>query len=66
MDMKVIPQLNVQQLKTRLESAGDKPLVLKATKAMGADLQLAPEDAMKLASMNTSFLSEGKVVIVLN
>jgi len=46
--------------------AGDKPLVLKATKAMGADLQLAPEDAQRLTAMNTGFLSEGKVVIVLN
>jgi hypothetical protein len=40
--------------------------VLKAAKATGADLQLAAEDAKKLASLNTSFLAEGKVVIVLN
>lgn len=46
--------------------AGDKPLVLKAAKAQGADLQLAPEDAKKLAALNTSFLADGKVVIVLN
>lgn len=46
--------------------AGEKPLVIKATKATGADLQLAPEDAKKLAAVNTSFLAEGRVVIVLN
>lgn len=46
--------------------AGEKPLVLKASKATGADLQLAPEDAKKLAALNTSFLADGKVVIVLN
>lgn len=46
--------------------AGDKPLVIKAAKAQGADLQLAPEDAKKLASLNTGFLADGKVVIVLN
>lgn len=46
--------------------AGEKPLVIKALKASGADLQLAPEDAKKLASLNTSFLADGKVVIVLN
>lgn len=46
--------------------AGEKPLVLKAAKAAGADLQLAPEDAKKLAALNTAFLADGKVVIVLN
>lgn len=46
--------------------AGEKPLVLKAKSATGADLQLAPEDAKKLASLNTGFLADGKVVIVLN
>ena len=45
---------------------GEKPLVLKAAKATGADLQLAPEDARKLAALNTSFLADGHVVIVLN
>ena len=48
------------------QKAGEKPLVLKAAKATGADLQLAPEDAKKLAALNTSFLADGKVVIVLN
>ncbi|MBL9038214.1 MAG: hypothetical protein JNG84_06870 [Archangium sp.] len=46
--------------------AGEKPLVLKASKSTGADLQLAPEDAKKLAAVNTGFLSEGRVVIVFN
>jgi hypothetical protein len=46
--------------------AGEKPLVLKAAKATGSDLQLTPEDTKKLASLNTSFLADGKVVIVLN
>lgn len=46
--------------------AGDKPLVIKAAKADGADLQLAADDAKKLAALNTSFLADGKVVIVLN
>jgi hypothetical protein len=48
------------------QKAGEKPLIIKALKATGADLQLAPEDAKKLASLNTSFLADGKVVIVLN
>lgn len=48
------------------QKVGEKPLVLKAAKATGADLQLAPEDAKKLASLNASFLADAKVVIVLN
>jgi hypothetical protein len=58
----------VQSLEEAQKSmkAGDKPLVLKAAKAKGADLQLTPDDAKKLNAMNLSFLSEGKVVIVLN
>jgi len=48
------------------QKVGEKPLVLKAAKATGADLQLAPEDAKKLAALNSSFLADGKVVIVLN
>ncbi len=46
--------------------AGEKPLVIKASKATGADIQLAAEDAKKLAAVNTAFLAEGRVVIVLN
>ena len=46
--------------------AGEKPLVMKAAKATGSDIQLDPEDARTLASLNTSFLADGRVVIVLN
>ncbi len=46
--------------------AGEKPLVLKAAAAEGAELRLSAEDAKKLASLNTGFLADGKVVIVLN
>ncbi len=46
--------------------AGDKPLVLKATKANGSDLQLDSADAMKLLATNAGFLAEGRVVIVTN
>lgn len=58
----------VQSLEEAQKSmkAGDKPLVIKAAKATGADLQLNPDDAKKLAALNASFLSEGRVVIVLN
>lgn len=58
----------VQSLEDAQKSmkAGDKPLIVKAAKANGAELTLGAEDAKKLAAMNTSFLSEGKVVIVLN
>ena len=46
--------------------AGDKPLVLKATKATGTDLQLDPADALKLLATNAGFLAEGRVIIVTN
>ncbi len=45
---------------------GDKPLVLKATKANGSDILLASDDAKKLRDINAGFLTEGKVVIVTN
>ncbi|MHB8874169.1 MAG: LPP20 family lipoprotein [Myxococcaceae bacterium] len=45
---------------------GDKPLVLKASKAKGSDLVLAAEDVKKLAEANNSYLAEGRVVIVTN
>jgi len=45
---------------------GDKPLVLKAFKAQGADILLASDDAKKLRDINAGFLTEGKVVIVTN
>jgi hypothetical protein len=46
--------------------AGDKPLVLKASKANGSDLQLDSADAQKLLATNAGFLAEGRVVIVTN
>lgn len=46
--------------------AGEKPLVIKAAKASGADVLLPQEDAKKLVSMNPPFLAQGKVVIVFN
>lgn len=48
------------------QRAGDRPLVVKAAKADGADLTLDAEGAQKLASLNTGFLADGRVVIVLN
>ncbi len=45
---------------------GDKPLVLKASKASGPDLLLASGEAKKLREINAGFLTEGKVVIVTN
>lgn len=42
---------------------GDKPLVVKAVKAQGADLVLGAEAAQALAS-RPAFLSEGRVVIL--
>lgn len=46
--------------------AGEKPLIIKAAAATGSDLKLSADDAKKLAALNTSFLADGKVVIVLN
>ncbi len=46
--------------------AGEKPFVVKAEKTVGVDVQLTADDAKKLASINTSFLADGRVVIVLN
>lgn len=46
--------------------AGDKPLVVKATKASGADVLLPADEAKKLVSANPPFLAQGKVVIVFN
>jgi hypothetical protein len=45
---------------------GDKPLVLKASKAKGTDLVLAADDVKKLGETNNSYLAEGRVVIVTN
>jgi hypothetical protein len=46
--------------------AGDKPMILKASEAKGTDLVLADADVQKLNSTNTSFLSEGRVIVVTN
>ena len=58
----------VQSLEEAKKSmkAGDKPLVLKASKASGVDLALAEADVKKLIESDASYLSQGKVVIVLN
>jgi hypothetical protein len=58
----------VQSLEDAKKSlrAGEKPMIVKAEKSAGADLQLRTDDVKKLASLNTSFLADGKVVIVLN
>jgi hypothetical protein len=46
--------------------AGEKPLLLKASKANGADVSLLANDAKKLAAIDASILASGRVVIVLN
>jgi hypothetical protein len=58
----------VQSLEEARKSmkAGDKPLVVKATKANGTDVLLPQDEAKKLASSNPPFLAQGRVVIVLN
>lgn len=50
----------------KVARVGDKPLVLKATKAEGTDVVLASDDSKKLKEINAGFLAEGRVVIVLN
>jgi hypothetical protein len=46
--------------------AGERPLVIKAAKANGSELVLGTDEAKRLAAIDTSFLTQGKVVIVLN
>lgn len=46
--------------------AGEKPLVIKAAEAKGTDIVLAAEDLQKLNATNTSFLSEGRVIVVMS
>jgi hypothetical protein len=46
--------------------AGEKPLVVKASEAKGSDLVLGAEDFQKLNATNTSFLAEGRVVVVMS
>jgi hypothetical protein len=45
---------------------GDRPLILKASKAQGSDLVLSADDVKKLAENNNSYLAQGRVVIVTN
>jgi hypothetical protein len=45
---------------------GDRPLVVKATKAEGADLVLTAEDLQRLAASNNTYLAEGRVAIITN
>lgn len=45
---------------------GDKPLVVKAAKAVGSDLVLATTEAKRLLEANSGYLAEGRVVIVMN
>lgn len=48
-------------LKDRL---GDRPIVLKALRAQGADVVVSSADAASLAGKDLAFLAEGKVVIL--
>ncbi|MCE9671239.1 LPP20 family lipoprotein [Myxococcus stipitatus] len=49
----------------RAALVGEKPMVVKATGAKGSDLVLAADDVKTLGEVDTRFLSEGRVVIVL-
>lgn len=46
------------------ERLGDKPVVVKAVRAEGADLVISSADATRLAGGSLAFLAEGKVVIL--
>lgn len=48
-----------------LRKAGERPLLFKPTGRTGVELALSAEDAQKLAGVNTGFLGDGKVVVVL-
>lgn len=45
---------------------GEKPVVVKATRADGSDLVLTAADIKKLTESNNSYLAEGRVAIVTN
>lgn len=45
---------------------GDKPVVVKATRADGTDLVLTADDIKKLTESNNAYLAEGRVAIVTN
>ncbi len=57
---------SLDEAKKNMQRVGDKPLVLKATKAQGSDLVLSADELKKLAEANNSYLAEGRVVIVTN
>ncbi len=46
------------------DRVGQNPLVVRAARADGTDLVLAPEDAKKLTENNNAWLAEGRVIIV--
>jgi hypothetical protein len=54
----------VDEAKALQQRVGDKPLVVKAAKAKGADLVLGADAAKKLTEANNGYLAEGRVVIV--
>ncbi len=49
---------------TLKERMGDKPFVVKAVRAQGADLVISSADAASLAGRDLSFLAQAKVVIL--
>ncbi|HET8542610.1 MAG TPA: hypothetical protein VFL83_22235 [Anaeromyxobacter sp.] len=49
---------------TLKERLGDRPLVVKAIRAQGADLVVSAADAASLSGKNLAFLAEGRVVIL--
>jgi hypothetical protein len=51
---------------SRAQAVGDAPLVLKAARAQGSDLVLAPTDARALVELPPTVLAEGRVTIVYN
>jgi hypothetical protein len=46
------------------DRVGDRPIVLKAVRAQGADLVISSADAASLSGKNLGFLAEGRVVIL--
>ncbi len=55
---------SLDSAKASKDLVGDKPLVVKATKADGSDLVLDAEAAKLLGSENNGYLAEGRVAIV--
>ena len=52
--------MSIDQAKKNLQRVGDKPLVIKASKAQGTDLVLSSDDVKKLSEANHSYLAEGR------